>query len=116
MPDTAAEAIAIRREIAASLRRSASLVRIIVGGFAVMGVLLVAILIGVILITADTNRAVERQVVPLQHRVADLEEQVAVQEDLLEQSTDAIVLLIGELRAAGITPPEIVIRPPDEGG
>lgn len=62
-------------------------------------------------ITADTNEVVRDEVVVLERRNTELEDKVAVDEDLLEQATDAIVLLIETLQANGITPPEIVIRP-----
>jgi len=85
--------------------------RAVAAGFAVVTVLLLAILAGVVAITYDTNRAVDRQVAPLQERNAELEDTAAVQEDLLAQSTDAIVLLLGVLQQNGIDAPEIVIRP-----
>lgn len=83
--------------------------------FGVLAALLIAILAGVVGITLNTNAAVKDRAV-LERRNAELEKKVAVDEDLLNQSTDAIVLLIQTLRDHGITAPEIVIRPKDEGG
>lgn len=82
-------------------------------GFLVMTGLLLAILGGVVGITLDTNQAVKDRAV-LEDRNAELEDNLAVQEDLLRQSTDAIVLLLDMLQQNGITPPEIVIRPPED--
>lgn len=87
--------------------------------FLVLAVLLLAILGGVVGITLNTNGAVKDRAV-LERRNTELEDKVAVDEDLLEQATDAIVLLIETLQANGISPPEVIIRPtttvPDEGG
>lgn len=112
--DPVADAAGVRRQILDALRRSATLVRLVVAGFVVTVMLLVAILAGVVTITLDTNQAVDRQVEPLQARNAELETQVAQQETVLTQAVDAIVLLQRMLRDAGIEPPEIVLRPPEE--
>lgn len=55
-------------------------------------------------VTTSTNEAVREENARLQAENAELE-------DLLNQSTDAILLLIHTLQDNGITPPEIVIRP-----
>jgi hypothetical protein len=88
--------------------------RVVVVGFCVLLAPLLVTLGLVIGITLDTNRAVARQVTPLQNRVLELEETNAAQESIIGQQTDAILLLIGTLKDNGITPPEIVIRAPDE--
>lgn len=54
-------------------------------------------------VTTSTNKAVQEENVRLAAENAEME-------DLLNQSTDAIVLLITTLQDNGITPPEIVIR------
>jgi hypothetical protein len=87
--------------------------RVVMAGFCVLTSLLLLILGGIVGITLDTNRGLERQVVPLQDRVAELEELVSDQADVIDQQTAAILQLAGILQENGITPPEIVIRPSD---
>lgn len=93
----------------------------VLAGFAIQVAILVAILAGVALIVVDTNRSLNDQVVPLQDRILELEEQLVQQdedasdqESIINQQTDAIVLLINTLQDNGINPPEIIIRPPED--
>ena len=109
--DPLTEAADARQAMVAAFQRLSTLARIVVAGFAVTIVLLVAVLGGIVGITLDTNRAVDRQVVPLQERNAELEEANAQLEDVSGQAVDWILKLSELLRQNGITPPEVVIRP-----
>ena len=111
MADPLSEAADARRAMVDAFRRLSTLARIIVIGFAVTVALLVAILGGIVAITADTNEAVERQVVPLQKRNAELENQVAQLEDVNQQATGWIVRLAEQIKQLGGEPPLIEIRP-----
>lgn len=111
MSDPAAEAGEVRERIAGALDRTAVLVRLIIVGFAVTVVLLLAVLGGLLQVTRDTNRAVDEQIDVLQKRTDELEATNAANEDVIAQAVDAIVLLQGVLRENGIEPPEITIRP-----
>lgn len=113
MAERVEQADALRLEIARSLRRQVSLFKVVVGGFALMGVLLVSVLVGILVIVAGTNRAVDRQVVPLQERVADLEEQVEDLESINDQAVDEVVRLATLLQQNGIDPGTIRIEPED---
>lgn len=109
--DPVEEAADVRRKIAKSLHRSVSLVRLMVGGFAVTILLVLLTLGGIVHIALDTNDAVERQVLPLQKRNAELEDTNAQLEDVNGQAVDWIVKLSHQIEALGAKPPEIVIRP-----
>lgn len=115
MSDPVERSDALDREILAIPADQVFTKRVMVTCLLVLGVVLavgfVAMYLSLRRITADTNEVVRDEVVVLQDRNTELEDQHAVDEDLLRQSTDAIVLLIGTLQANGITPPEIVIRP-----
>ena len=95
--------------------------RTIVVGFVILMVPVLTTLALVVGITADTNDAVKNQVNPLQSELAttqernvELEGQVADLESVVTQQTDAILMLIRTLQQHGITPPEIVIQPPED--
>lgn len=111
MADPLTEAADARQAMVDAFRRLSTLARIVVVGFGVTIVLLVAVLGGIVGITLDTNRAVERQVVPLQERNTELEGTVAQLEDVNRQAVDWVVKLSELLRQNGVTPPEVVIRP-----
>jgi hypothetical protein len=69
-------------------------------------------IVAVLIITSTTREAVQGEVVPiLEGDIEALERENAKLEDISNQQTDAILLLIETLQANGITPPEIVIRP-----
>lgn len=116
MSDSVARSDALDRQILAIPADRVFTKKIVVIGFLVLMAPLLVTLGLVIGITLDTNRAVARQVAPLQARVAELEELTAAQDSIITQQTDAIVLLMDTLRQHGIEPPAIVIRAPEPGG
>lgn len=67
-------------------------------------------------VTTSTNDAVTHEIPGLKDQIADRDRTVFEQADVINQATDAILQLFDLLRANGIEPPEIVIRPPDDPG
>lgn len=61
----------------------------------------------------STNEAVTREIPRLESQIVERDETITDQNSVIQQSTDAIVLLIETLRLHGIEPPEIIIRPED---
>lgn len=78
---------------------------VVIGFFVVMSAIGYLIL-SVREIASSTNRAVREQ-------LEDKDETIADQESIIEQATDAIILLLDTLEQNGITPPRIVIEPED---
>lgn len=111
MDDAVARSDQLDQEILAIPRDRVFTKRAVVAGFVVLLVPLLAVLTLVVGITHDTNRAVERQVLPLQKRNAELEKTNAQLEDVNGQAVDWIVKLSQLLKEHGVEPPEIVIRP-----
>ena len=66
-------------------------------------------------ITSNTNEAVKHEIPGLERTIERREATIEEQQDVLNQSTDWIVYMLGLLQDNGIQPPEIIIRPGAEG-
>ena len=115
MTDPVARSDALDREIIAIPRDRVFTKRTVVAAFLVVMVTLAAGFGAVAMrledITSSTNDAVTQEIPGLKDQVADRDTTIATQEDLLRQAVDAIVLLQGDLRALGVEPREVIIRP-----
>lgn len=107
MSDPATQAQRVRSDIAAVLSRLESRLRFLLVG-ALLTLVAIALILGIVV------RGLQSRNADLDADIDELEAEAEVNESLVEQSTDAIVLLIGVLEENGINPPEIVIRPPDD--
>lgn len=61
----------------------------------------------------DTNDAVKHEIPGLKEQIADRNETIDDQQSVIQQFTDALVVLFDILRQHGIEPPEIIIKPED---
>lgn len=66
-------------------------------------------------VSASTNSAVRNEVPALKATIAERDQTIADQEAVIGQAVNAIVQQAAMLRAAGIEPPEVILRPPDHG-
>jgi len=111
MTDAVAKSDELDKKILAISADKVFTKRTVVQGFVVVIVILLAMSVGGFLalrsITSGTNKAVTRQ-------IPGLERGIEERDDVINQATDAIVLLSQILIDNGITPPEIVIRPPED--
>lgn len=114
MSDPVARSDALDREIIAIPRDRVFTKRTVVAAFLVVMVTLAAgfgaVAVRLEDITSSTNDAVTQEIPGLKDQVADRDQTIATQEDLLRQAVDAIVLLQGDLRALGVEPREVIIR------
>lgn len=85
--------------------------RAVSAAFALVVWMLGVLIFLVLRVTSSTNDAVTHEIPGLKDQIADRDDTIAAQEDVITQSVDAILLLQQTLRDNGIDPPEIVIRP-----
>lgn len=109
MSDPVAQAQRIRTDIASVLSRVESRLRLLLVG-ALLTLVAIAVILGIVV------RGLQARNADLDADIDELEAEAEISDSLIEQATDAIVLLSGILTENGITPPEIIIRPPDDGG
>lgn len=104
------------REIEMIVSRKSDVIsrRTVYIGFCILTGFCIAILSVLGVVLADTRQTVDDHVVTLQQRNIELTKDNDDLRIVVQQAVDAIILMSDMLIAAGIDPPEVILRPPDE--